>query len=224
MFLDKQQHDFFTTLLRGSQIPKLVSGANGEIYWVNKAFEDFIGYNSWELTIGSNGNGLSCDKISVQDDNLAADKAMLKEAIAGNITSYSVKELYIPKNEKPVWVDLHIMRYPISGDVKYFIVEVIPLKNGTAAAFNFAMSTIKDFTEKFNQNNSKVLELESKILDGVVKQMESRTETENIFLSIGKLVQKYPKIAGFIVLTMLLMVLGNQMTEAFKNAKTMLGW
>lgn len=220
MWLNDQPLDFFTTSFRNVDIPMLISGTKGEIYWVNKAFEDFIGYNSWELTKGSDGKGISWEKLSVNDENLEADKAMLKEAIEGNVSSYSVKKQYIPKNEKSVWVDLHVVRYPLVGPIKYFLVTVLPLKNGTAAAFNLAMTTIKELTEKM----SKVPTMEQNIIEGVSKKMESRTDMENIFLSTGKLVQKYPKVSAAIFLTMLMMLLGNQLAEAIKNTKSLLGW
>lgn len=222
-WLSSQPIDFFVNSFTYSEVPLVVCRDSGKIVWTNKAFEEFIGYNNWELTTGPNGNGLDLSRLSLNDENQEADKAMLKECIAGNIKSYSVKKQYIPKNDKAVWADLHVIRYPLEGDLKYFVTTVIPLKNGTAAAFSLAMNTIKELTDKMNTYSSQVNGMEQNIIAGVEQKIQSKTEIQNIFLNIAKLVEKHPKVSIAIVMTLLTMILGNQLVEAIKNMKTIVG-
>lgn len=222
-WLSDQPVDFFVNSFTYSEVPLVVCGNSGKILWANRAFEEFIGYNSWELTVGPSGAGTDLSKLSVNDENQEADRAMLKECIAGNIKSYSVKKQYIPKNEKASWADLHVIRYPLEGDLKYFVTTVIPLKNGTAAAFSLAMNTIKELTDKMNSYSLKVSSMEENIITGVEEKIQSKTEIQNIFLNIAKLVEKYPKVSIAVIITLLTMILGNQLVEAIKNMKTIIG-
>ena len=222
-WLSNQPIEFFVNSFTYSEVPLVVCGESGKILWANRAFEEFIGYNTWEITTGPSGNGLDLSKLSVNDENLEADKAMLKECLAGTIKSYSVKKQYIPKNDKPVWADLHVIRYPLEGNLKYFVTTVIPLKNGTAAAFSLAMNTIKELTDKMNSYTARVSEVESNIINGVDQKIQSKTEIQNIFLNIAKLVEKYPKVSIAVIITLLTMILGNQLVEAIKNMKTIVG-
>jgi PAS domain S-box-containing protein len=222
-WIDNQPVDFFTNAFIHSEVPMVVCASSGKILWVNRAFEDFIGYNSWELTVGQSGTGITWEKLSLNDENLEADRAMIKQCIDGDLKSYSIKKQYIPKNDKPVWVDMHVVRYPLDGELKYFMITVMPLKNGTAAAFNTAISAIKEFTDKMNAYTAKIPQMEEKIISGVENKIKTQTEIQNIFLNVAKLVEKYPKVSIAVVMTILVMILGNQLVEAIKNMKAIIG-
>jgi PAS domain S-box-containing protein len=222
-WIENQPVDFFTNAFLLSDVPMVVCANSGKILWVNRAFEDFIGYNSWELTVGQSGSGITWDKLSLDDENLDADKAMIAECLAGNIKSYSIKKQYIPKNDKPVWVDMHVIRYPLEGSLKYFMITIIPLKNGTAAAFDLAIKSIKELTEKMHSYSKKVPEMEQTIITGIENKIKSQTEIQNIFLNVARLVEKYPKVSIAVIMTILVMILGNQLVEAIKNMKVIIG-
>lgn len=125
----------------------MVSGKNGEIYWTNRAFELWSKYTIGEL------QHLGWNKLSQADDNLEADEQNLKRCLAGEISYYVVRKKFIPKHDKGEWGDLVVVKYPSEGETEFFICEWIPLKNGTAAAFNLAIESINNLTQSFNQIN-----------------------------------------------------------------------
>lgn len=217
-WIDQQSPEMFMDWFHRVDVPMLIKGIDGDIYWTNQAFEEFIGYTNWELT----GKNMSWKKISVNDDNIEAEINMMQECIDGHQTKCSMKKQYIPKNDKPVWVDLNLCRFPPYGDIKCFLAVVQPLKNGVSASFSAAMDTIKDFTEKMEQQNKGLNLMESNIIEGVSKKLESTSEIEQIFLSTARLVQKYPKISATIIMVILVMILGTQIIQAFKTVKEML--
>lgn len=216
MFLRNQSIELFVTWVENTEVPMIVSGPKGEIYWGNKAFEEFSGYTSWELS-----NRLSWEKLSLNDDNLEADKHLISECITGDRTSYSIKKQFAPKGEKPVWVDIHVCRFPTIGEFKFFLVTVQPLKNGTAAAFSLAIDTINNFSKKLEDYNKGVSEMAEDVVKGI---KTSQNKGEEIGKNIGGLAWEYPRIAGVVLAIMMAMLLGNQFMEAVKNVKTLFGF
>lgn len=216
MFLRNQSIELFVTWVENTEIPMIISGPKGEIYWGNKAFEEFSGYTSWELS-----NRLSWEKLYFNDDNLEADKQLISECITGDRTSYSIKKQFAPKGEKPVWVDIHVCRFPTIGEFKFFLVTVQPLKNGTAAAFSLAIDTINNFSKKLEDYNNGVSNMAEDIVKGVKTH---QNKGEEIGKSIGGLAWEYPRITGIVLAIMMAMLLGNQFMEAVKNVKTLFGF
>lgn len=216
MWLRNQNIDLFVTWVENTEVPMIVSGPKGEIYWANKSFEEFSGYTSWELS-----NRLSWEKLSFNDDNLEADKQLITECISGDRINYSIKKQFSPKGEKPVWVDIHVCRFPMSGEFKFFLITVQPLKNGTAAAFSLAIDTINNFSKKLEDYNKEVSGMSEEIVKGI---KSSQTKGEEIGKSLGGLAWEYPRITGIVLAIMLAMLLGNQFMEAVKNVKTLFGF
>jgi len=215
MWLKNQGIDLFITWVENTEVPMIISGSKGEIYWANKSFEEFSGYSYWELC-----NRLSWEKLSVDDENLEADRQMIAACISGARSNYSIKKQFSPKGEKPVWVDIHVCRFPTNGEFKFFLITVQPLKNGTAAAFSLAIDTINNFSKKLEDYNKEVSGMSQEIVKNI---KSSQSKGEKIGESIGGLAWEYPKIAGIVIAIMMAMLLGNQFMEAVKNVKTLFG-
>jgi PAS domain S-box-containing protein len=224
MWVSKQERDLLELLIRNCDMPILFTGAEGAIFWANAACEEFIGYTSWELTTGTSGKGVGWDRLFVSGENLEADREMSKQCAKGERHKYSIKTQCLPKNEKPIWVELNVLRYPVVGDLQCFIVLINPLKNGNQAAFAMNMERLKEFSEELRKIQERHQQMENNIISGVKNVYAERSETEQIFLSTARLVNRNPKVSGIICLVILIMILGTQLVQAIETTKKLIGW
>lgn len=188
-WLDKQPIEVLQIWARNASIPLLVSGSNGEIYWVNQAFEEWSGYTLPELV------RLGWKNLSKPDESLEADLKSLAEIVDGYRTHYTVQKYYIPKGDKPQLGELSVVRYPNTGTLEFFLCTWVPLKNGTAAAFELAIKTIGEVDKSVAQLSSQV------------SKLSNRNEDEDWVVSTIRLVKRYPKLAAT-VLALILSVFG----------------
>jgi len=223
-WLNKQDKEILELLVRETEIPIMFSGSDGKIYWANQAFEEFIGYALWELTTGTNGKGITWDKLSVSGESLEADHEMVKQCLDGDRYKYTLKKQYIPKNSQPVWAEINVIRYPSVGTFQCFIVVVNPLKNGTQTAFALSMDRIKDFTNELIKLRERQNQVESKVIDGVSQKMSEKTETEQIFVATARLINKNQRVSAAVFLTVMVMILGTQLVQAIETVKKLMGW
>lgn len=224
MWISNQKKELLELFIIDIEIPVLVSGPTGSVLWANPAFEEFIGYTLWELTTGSNGRGINWETLTVAGESLEADKEMARQCINGERDRYSVKKQYIPKNDRPVWVDINVVRYPQSGPVECFIIVVVPMKNGTQAAFAMSMDRIKELSDEIRKLQKGYPEMENNIVNGVKDAIEVKTETEQIFVSTARLINRNPKVSAAICLIILIMILGTQLVQAIETTKKLMGW
>jgi PAS domain S-box-containing protein len=162
------------TFLRHCGVPVLVSNLDGAILWANNEFCDWSGYTVTELQT------MGWKKLSVQDESLEADFIEANKLDEYQL-SYTIQKRYVPKNSQPAWGTLSVLRYPAIGPIEYCICIWIPLKNGTQAAFNMAMTELGKLTLQIESCRHEVAKL----------TVESE---ENKFLgSAIILAKKYPK-------------------------------
>lgn len=159
----------------------LVSTLDGKIIWANAAFCEWSKYTLSEL------QRLTWMQLSVQDENLTAAIQEAQKLDAYHPT-YTITKQYIPKNEKPVWGQLAVLRYPLTGDIECCLCTWDPLKNGTATAFATAMEAITGFEKRVDK------------LAAEIAKLTNQTEEDRFFLSAVGMVRKHPR---FIVATML---------------------
>ena len=178
MDLTTVERQFLEVWLKHSSAMKLISTVDGKILWANDEFLQWIGYTLGEL------RKLTWIQISVPDENLDADLLALKNLDAWN-PRYSVKKQYIPKNEKPSWGTLTVMRFPSDGEIKICGCTWEPLKNGTAAAFTLAM-------EKCD-----LLKKELQLVNVNVSSLTSQSEEDRWIVSTISMARKHPRLAGF---------------------------
>lgn len=126
----------FETLLfwaENSSNMLLVSGPDGEIYWTNKAFRQFIKYSETEFT--RQNDPITWFQITKPGSDLNTDMTDALKCLHGKIKEYNAQKYYIPKYEAPVLVDIEVKRFPIDGDetnFKFFLVEVHKVTNSMA--------------------------------------------------------------------------------------------
>lgn len=198
--------------VRKNRVSMLAAGQDGRIYWANEAFETLLGYSEYELTQGRNGAGIKWTDISVNDSSLLADQKMVDELVAGRRDDFSVRKQYLPKNDKPIWVEIHVMRWPTGGEVDCFLVTVQHLKDGSQAAAEIAMKAFDDLT----------LELQS-LKSIVVQSLAKLTDAEIMAGAIARTINRYPRASGIVCTVILVMLLGSQLVQAVEATKRMMG-
>lgn len=163
----------------------MISNTDGTIIWANDAFCEWAEYTLGEL------QRMTWMQLSANDEDLAADIAMSKTLDTYNL-SYTVQKKYIPKNGKPQIGNLHVTRYPASGEIRFCFCRWEPLGNGTAQAFELAIAAQKKLTQQMNE------------LATEIKTVTQRSEGEALLLSAVRMGVKYPKI----VIAMIVFMLG----------------
>lgn len=181
-WIDEAPLEWLQTWAKHSPTMLLVSTADGKILWANTAFCEWSKYTLSEL------QRLTWMQLSVQDETLEADLQEAQKLDAYHPT-YTITKQYIPKNEKPVWGQLAVLRYPLTGDIECCLCTWDPLKNGTATAFATAMEGIAGFEKRVEK------------LATEIAKLTSQSEEDKFFLSAVGMVRKHPK---FIVAAMLL--------------------
>lgn len=221
-WIEQQNCDMLRGWANRASMPLLASSADGKIHWCNAAFESLIGYSEFELTSGQGGKGISWQQLSVDDESLLADTKMVDELLAGRREQYTVRKQYRPKNEKPIWVELHVLRYPFTGTVECFLVVVNPLKNGSQLAAQIASEQMAAVIEKLEElkAHSKIVAAETAI--EIKAQLAPKNEVEQMAGLMARLIVKHPKSMAFIALVILCLFIGAQLVQAVNSAKQIL--
>lgn len=195
--------------LQNTSVPSITSAVDGKIYWCNKAFEEMIGYSEYELTLGQGGKGTSWYQLSVTDDSLEADKKMTEELMAGRRVEYTCRKRYIPKNQSPIWVELHVMRWPREGtDVHCFLVIILPLHQET----NYSTQIIMDQIKLLRENQE------------IILKESTRGNIETLAISLARIINANPKPAAMVFLFILAMLLGSELLRAVETIKKLSGF
>lgn len=195
--------------LQNTSVPSITSAVDGKIYWCNKAFEEMIGYSEYELTLGQGGRGISWYQLSVSEDSLEADKKMTEELMAGRRVEYTCRKRYIPKNQNPIWVELHVMRWPREGtDVHCFLVIVLPLHQET----NYSTQIIMDQIKLLRENQE------------IILKESTRGNIETLAISLARIINANPKPAAMVFLFILAMLLGSELLRAVETIKKLSGF
>jgi len=168
------------TFIHNCHVPIIVSGIDGTIHWANDEFCEWSGYSVQEL------QQLGWHRLSVENQDLAADISAAGD-LDGYRLTYSIQKQYIPKNDKPYWGTLSVMRYPATGQIDYCLCTWIPLKNGTQTAFDLAMRELGKLTMQIEGNRADIAKL-------------TALTNEEIFMNAGvRLIKANPKTAWAIV-------------------------
>ena len=195
--------------LQNAAVPSMTSGVDGRNYWCNKAFEEMIGYSEYELTLGQGGRGISWYQLSVSEDSLEADKKMTEELMAGRRVEYTCRKRYNPKNQNPIWVELHVMRWPREGtDVHCFLVIVMPLHQET----NYSTQIIMDQIKLLRENQE------------IILKESTRGNIETLAISLARIINANPKPAAMVFLFILAMLLGSELLRAVETIKKLSGF
>jgi len=105
----------------------LVSTADGGFLWVNLATEELFGFSAAEF-LGLNGHPLSWQDLTIDKEDLAADKAMGRALEVGERLEYSLEKSYRRKDGQPIPGRIHVLRWPPYGqDAECYLVTIVPL-------------------------------------------------------------------------------------------------
>lgn len=180
-WFDELQIDVFRVWARNASVCLLITGKDGDIYWSNPAFEEWSGYTQGEL------RALGWKKLSKPDESLDADIAAMTEVLEGNRIWYTVQKYYIPKGDRPQPGELSAVRYPLGGEIQFFLCTWHPFKNGTQAAFELAVRHIAEVDKTLAA------------LTQQVEKLTQRSEDEDWLVNTSRLIRRYPKIAVAVV-------------------------
>jgi PAS domain S-box-containing protein len=172
------------TFFSNCHVPIIVSGTDGTIHWANDEFCEWSGYSVHEL------RQLGWLKLSAEGDSLQSDIAMAR-GLDGYRLTYTVQKQYVPKNDKPQWGALSVMRYPPTGEIEFCFCTWHPHKNGTQGAFEMAMKELNKMSVQIEGNRIEIAKLNT-------------TTPEDVFMSTGlKLVKANPRISWTIFIIVL---------------------
>lgn len=170
--------------LRHTHIQIIVSKPDGTIIWANESFCNYIQYTLYEL------QRIGWKNISQHGLDLEADTNQL-DSLTPSSNQYSVQKKYIPKNGKPELGTLTVLAFFKDSKIDYCLTVWEPLKNGTAAAFDLAITSTNNMSKAINE------------LATSVGTLTAQKEEERFLLSVFKMAQKYPKITILIVVSIL---------------------
>lgn len=198
-WFDELPIDVFRCWARNANVPLLITCTEGDIYWANPAFEEWSGYTLGEL------RSIGWRKLSKPDESLDADLAAMKEVVDGYRTEYTVHKYYIPKGDKPQAGELHAVRYPLSGNIEFFLCTWHPLRNGTQVAFELAVRHISEVDKSVAA------------LTQQVSKLTERSEDEDWLVNTSRLIRRYPKLSAAIIAGMLSLGGVNQALELLQR-------
>ena len=129
MWIEKQGETKLQYWLTNTSVPMLAAMPDGEILWLNEAFEQLLGFSSVEL-IGRK----TWKQLTAKEDELAYDIELVDEAVSGKRTDYQLQKQYKTKNGGTRSVVIDVVRYPQSGEFECFLVAACPLDHGVQFA------------------------------------------------------------------------------------------
>lgn len=183
-WISKADCEAIRAFVSNVHVPVIISGVDGAIFWANDEFCEWCGYSVQELRQSG------WRKLSVANEDFAVDIASAGE-FGGYRLTYSIQKQYVPKNDKPHWGTLSLMRYPATGPIEYCFCTWVAHKNGTQTAFDMAMKELGKLTTQVEGNRIEIAKLNA-------------ATTEDVFMSAGvKLLKQNPKVAWAIFIIVL---------------------
>ncbi len=203
-WLDQQPIEVLRAAILHSPSCFLFSTFDGRMLWANDSFLSWIGYTQSEI------QSRTWMEISVKDQNLEADLEAARRLADGYQQTYIVQKQYIPKNSRPKWGTLFVMRYPPMGDISMAICVWEPMVLDTEIAFQFAKEGVAK------------METELAELRRLLEQAEATSLVEKAMLIGMKLVITYPKTSTAVFMFCCLVVGGNAALDAMQNVKKLM--
>lgn len=142
---------------RNNQTMMMITGLDGEIYAINDAFSEFIGYSEYEFT--RQNKPITWKEITLPGIDLVTDMEEALRCFHGQIKTYKMRKHYIPKLGLPHFVEICVHRYPIDGgstEFKFFFVEIYSLTDEGKMILKELRDTQKQFAEDV-QNIAKAM-------------------------------------------------------------------
>lgn len=202
-WLDLQPIEMLRAAIVHSPCCIIFSTQDGKNLWANDSFLEWIGYTQTEL------QQRTWMDISVHDSSLSADIEAASRLDGYHVT-YSVKKQYVPKNSRPKWGTLYVMRYPPGGEQLCCMCVWEPMLDDNADSFELAKAS--------------VVKMESELaeLKRLLEQAEATSLIEKAMLISVKLAITYPKAAMATFLFCCILVGGSAFLDVLKNVKALM--
>lgn len=172
--------------------------------WGNNSFLEWIGYTQSEL------QQRTWMDISVNDSSLSADLEAAGRIQDGYLVTYKVKKQYVPKNSRPRWGTLYVLRWPPTGEEKCCICVWEPMQDDNADSYELTRVSVQK------------METELAELKRLLEQAEATSLIEKAMLITVKLAITYPKSAIAVFMFCCIIVGGSAFIDAVKNVKALM--
>jgi hypothetical protein len=149
--------------------------------------------------------------ISVKDSNFEADVEAAKLLDAGAITTYRVLKQYIPKQSRPRYGWLTVLRYPQYGPLEVCICNWHPVEDDSSPALSNAMEGVNKMSASLDE------------LKQIIVQIEQQNAATNIvekgIVIWLKIVSQYPRAAAVVGLFLICLIGGSAAVNAIGAVK-----
>lgn len=127
----QNQPDAVVHWVNSTSCPMLVSTDDGGILWVNQSLERLLGWSAVELVGHGQNKGKKWTELTVETEDLAHDRELLRGVVVGERNEYYLHKQYRSKSGEAIHVMIHVLRWPTQGEIKCYLVTVSPLNRGS---------------------------------------------------------------------------------------------
>jgi len=205
-FLADETSEVFRVWFTESPACLLICGGNGEIHAANQAFERWSGYTAYEL------QRLGWSRLSARDDDFIAGEEVAKDCQLGKRVSFSVRTKLVPKGGRPRTGELSAVRYPLSGEMKWFCFNWNPISGDNTAALDVALKHINEATAMLDTHRQAIQELDKRLA-----ARDKISDAERLWLLSGKQIIKHPRTAWAIVIAVASLIVSANALSILKN-------
>jgi hypothetical protein len=149
-------------------------------------------------------------EISVNDSSLSADLEAASRIADGYLVTYKVKKQYVPKNSRPKWGTLYVLRYPPSGEQKVCICVWEPMQEEYSDSFELSKEAIGKMQSEFAMLR--------KTLDDITH----KSVPQKAVASLVELGMAYPKIALIVFVFCCVWMGGNTFITVIESVRKIL--
>lgn len=193
MWLEDQKNDVLVNWIRRTKTPMLATLPCGEILWCNEAFEGLLGFASVEL-VGKK----TWKDLTANDEDLQNDVALAAQCELGQRTDYQLQKVYRTKGGTLRRCIIDVIRYPLNGEFRVFLVAVCPVDHGVEFALG-QLNEIRELIVQMAQRENQAVVVNGLTLDKIVAFANS-----------------HPVIASVIALVLGTLLFGDRVIEIWK--------
>lgn len=216
-WLDQQPAELARHWLRRTDVPMIATHPNGKIFAANTAFCREMAYTEPELT----RDGVSWMSLSRADEDMEADRENLTRLVAGDVSEYALRKHYLPKGGAPVPVTIHVLRWPIQGEISCCLVTVTFMPESSRTFQDSVMDSHRKLDRSL-QELAYGLNVKLERLAGDLAASRNQTELDTFMLALTRLWSKYPRWVGFWLLVLLTFITGPSILQTMQRVSAAL--